>query len=100
VGTSCYLVAPLALYARRFSADRFAMLAGLHMGMGTIGTLLATAPLAFAAAAIGWRASFCVVAAVMGVAWLLVALLVRAPPQPALGAPPRRSARASREFAR
>ena len=24
VGTSCYLVAPLALYARRFSADRFA----------------------------------------------------------------------------
>jgi len=83
VGTSCYLVAPLALYARRFSADRFAMLAGLHMGMGTIGTLLATAPLAFAAAAIGWRASFCVVAAVMGVAWLLVALLVRAPPQPA-----------------
>ena len=82
VGTSCYLVAPLALYARRFSADRFAMLAGLHMGVGTVGTLLATAPLAFAAAAIGWRASFCVVAAVMGVAGLLVALLVRAPPQP------------------
>src|ERR1700730_8515781 len=71
VGRSCYLVSPLALYARRFSADRFAMLAGLHMGMGTIGTLLATAPLAFAAAAIGWRASFCVVAAVMGVAGLL-----------------------------
>ncbi|HEX4553844.1 MAG TPA: MFS transporter [Xanthobacteraceae bacterium] len=62
-GTSCYLVAPLTLYAQRFSADRFAMLAGLHMGVGTMGTLLATAPLAFAAAAIGWRASFCVVAA-------------------------------------
>jgi MFS family permease len=82
-GTSCYLVAPLTLYAQRFSADRFAMLAGLHMGVGTIGTLLATAPLAFAAAAIGWRASFCVVAALMGVAGLLVALIVRSPGQPA-----------------
>jgi len=83
LGTSCYLVAPLTLYAQRFSADRFAMLAGLHMGIGTIGTLLATAPLAFAAAAIGWRASFCVVAAVMAAAGLLVALLVGASPQPA-----------------
>jgi MFS family permease len=79
-GTSCYLVAPLTLYARRFSADRFAMLAGLHMGVGTIGTLLATAPLAYAAAAIGWRASFVVVAAVMGVGALLLAVVVREPP--------------------
>jgi len=45
--------------------------------------LLATAPLAFAAAAIGWRASFCVVAAVMAAAGLLVALLVGSSPQPA-----------------
>jgi MFS family permease len=57
VGTSCYLIAPLALYARRFPPGRFAMLAGLHMDIGTLGTLLATAPLAFAVAAIGWRAS-------------------------------------------
>ena len=79
VGTSCYLIAPLALYAQRFSPDRFAMLAGLHMGVGTLGTLLATAPLAFAAAAIGWRAAFVGVAAVMGVVGVVMALVVREP---------------------
>jgi MFS family permease len=83
VGTSCFLIAPLALYAQRFAPDRFAMLAGLHIGIGTLGTLLATAPLAYAAAEVGWRASFIAVAAVMGVVGLLLALVVREPPRPA-----------------
>jgi MFS family permease len=87
VGTSCYLIAPLALYAQRFSPERFAMLAGLHMGVGTLGTLLATAPLAYVAAAIGWRAAFVGVAAVMGAVGLAMALVVREP-EPA--APARR----------
>ena len=47
VGSCCYLMAPLALYARRFPPDRFATLAGIQLGVGTLGTLLATAPLAF-----------------------------------------------------
>jgi MFS family permease len=79
VGTSCYLIAPLALYARRFPPDRFAMLAGTHMAVGTLGTLLATAPLAAAAAALGWRAAFVAVAAMMGAVGLVMALVVRAP---------------------
>ena len=79
VGTSCYLIAPLALYARRFHPDRFNMLAGLHMSVGTLGTPLATAPLAAAAAALGWRAAFVAVAAAMGVVGLLIALVVREP---------------------
>jgi len=78
-GTSCYLIAPLALYARRFPPDRFAMLAGLHMAVGTLGTLLATAPLAAAAAEFGWRTAFVVVAAAMGAVGLLMALVVREP---------------------
>jgi MFS family permease len=80
VGTSCYLIAPLALYAQRFAPDRFAMLAGLHMAVGTLGTLLATAPLAYVAAAMGWRAAFIGVAAVMGVMGVVIALVVREPP--------------------
>jgi predicted MFS family arabinose efflux permease len=83
VGTSCFLIAPLALYAQRFAPDRFAMLAGLHIGIGTLGTLLATAPLAYAAAEVGWRTSFVAVAVVMGVVGLLLALVVREPPRPA-----------------
>ena len=52
LGSSCYLMAPLALYARRFPPERFAQLAGIQIGIGTVGTLLVTAPLAWASAAI------------------------------------------------
>jgi MFS family permease len=82
-GTTCYLVGPLTLYAQRFSAERFGALAGMHMGIGTLGTLLATAPLAYAAAAVGWRAPFVAIAVVMGLAGLMVALIVREPPRSA-----------------
>ena len=50
LGSSCYLMAPLALYAKRYPPDRFATLVGLQIGLGTLGTLLATAPFAFAVA--------------------------------------------------
>src|SRR3954467_2688497 len=35
LGSSCYLMAPLALYARRFAPERFTMLAGIQMAIGT-----------------------------------------------------------------
>ena len=38
------------------------MLTGLQLGIGSIGTLLATAPLAYATTLIGWRGSFLAVA--------------------------------------
>jgi MFS family permease len=77
LGSSCYLMAPLALYAKRFPPERFAALAGIQIGIGTVGTLLVTAPLAFASAAIGWRATFLVVAGVVVVCALLVAIAIR-----------------------
>ena len=40
LGSSCYLMAPLALYARRFPPERFATLVGIQIGLGTLGTLL------------------------------------------------------------
>jgi MFS family permease len=88
LGTSCYLMAPLALYAQRFAANRFAVLAGFQLGIGTSGTLLATAPLAFSTAAMGWRATFVVIAIVMAIAGALIALVVRDDaPGHAAGAP-------------
>jgi MFS family permease len=76
LGSSCYLMAPLALYARRFPPERFTALAGIQIGIGTIGTLLVTAPLAWASATIGWRMTFMVVAAVVVLGGVLVALVV------------------------
>lgn len=77
IGSSCYLMAPLALYARRYPPDRFSMLVGLQLGLGSVGTLLATAPLALSASAIGWRSTFLVVAGFVALAGCLVAFVVR-----------------------
>jgi MFS family permease len=83
IGTCASLMGPLAIYARRFPPERFATLTGLQIGFGSIGGLLATAPLAFAAAMIGWRGSFLAVAAATAVIALLVALVVTDAPRQA-----------------
>ena len=76
IGCCSSFMAPLAIYARRFPPERFGLLTGVHVGIGSIGTLIATAPLAFAAAMIGWRSSFLIVAVVTCVlaAWVAVAV--------------------------
>src|SRR5688572_22090122 len=77
LGSSCYLMAPLALYARRFPPERFTVLAGIQIAIGTVGTLFVTAPLAWASATIGWRATFLAVAASVIACAALVAIFVR-----------------------
>jgi MFS family permease len=77
IGTSCYLMAPLTLYAQRFAPDRFGTVAGFQLGIGSMGTLLATAPLAWSTAAIGWRATFVAIAVIMAVLGAIIALVVR-----------------------
>ncbi len=77
LGASCYFMAPLALYAKRFPPDRFATVASFQYGLGTLGTLLATAPFAWAVAAIGWRACFILIAVAMLAAGVLIAIVIR-----------------------
>ena len=77
LGSSCYLMAPLALYAKRYPPENFATLVGLQMSLGTLGTLLATAPFAFAVVLVGWRASFIVIAGCVLAAAAIVALVVK-----------------------
>jgi MFS family permease len=72
VGSCCYLMAPLALYAKRYSPEKFATLVGFQLGVGTLGT----APLAWSVSFIGWRASFLAVAGLMIFAGTMVALIV------------------------
>jgi MFS family permease len=76
LGCCSFLVAPVALYARWFPPSQFSTLAGVHLGIGTLGALFATAPLAFAAATFGWRETFLGVGALsvlIGLfAWLVV----------------------------
>jgi predicted MFS family arabinose efflux permease len=77
LGTAGALVGALTVYARRFPAQRFATLTGVQVGLGTVGALIATAPLGFSAATIGWRASFLVVAAFALVVGCLMTFALR-----------------------
>jgi len=77
LGSSASFMAPLALYARRFPPARFATLVGLQLGIGSFGTLFATAPLAIAVAAIGWRNSFLGVGLLTFLLLVLIAIIVR-----------------------
>jgi predicted MFS family arabinose efflux permease len=70
-------MASLNVYARRFPPHQFATLTGLQLGFGTIGTLIATAPLAFSTAAIGWRGSFLLVGAFTFAVGILIAFCVK-----------------------
>jgi len=75
-GTASFLMAPVALYARWFPPERFSTFAGIQLGLGSLGAIFATAPLAYATASFGWRMTFLgvgVCTAVIGVLiWLIV----------------------------
>ena len=77
IGSCCYLMAPLAVYARRYAPNQFATLVGVQLGLGSIGTLMATAPLAWSVSFMGWRHTFVAVAGLTLLAGLLVAWVVR-----------------------
>jgi MFS family permease len=95
LGAASFLMAPLAIYARWFARERFSTLAGLQIGVGTIGTLLSTAPLAFMVAQFGWRTSFLMVGAFTVAITLLVLVVVRDDPPGVRTAPRRESLRES-----
>jgi MFS family permease len=85
LGCSTFFMAPLAIYAKRFPPERFAILTSLQMGLANLGTLAATAPLAVSAAAFGWRPSFLGVAALAALLSVLVLAVV--PRDPKAGEP-------------
>lgn len=62
LGVSVTFIAMLKIIALSFEEHRFASLTGLGVFIGNIGSVLAGVPLAFAAAEIGWRSVFVVVA--------------------------------------
>lgn len=76
IGCSSFYMGPLAIYASRFPPEKFGSMTGLQLGAGTTGTLAATAPLALAAEAFGWRYAFLGVGAVGALMTLAVLILV------------------------
>lgn len=91
LGSASFLMAPLALYARWFAPGQFSTIAGIQLGVGTFGAIFATAPLAFATEAIGWRASFLGIAVITFCIGIIVWIMVRDDGPVRLNAQPRAS---------
>jgi MFS family permease len=94
-GTASFLMAPIALYARWFAPERFSTFAGIQLGVGSLGALFATAPLAFATASFGWRATFLGVGAATVLIGALIWLIVSDDPPGVQRTPRRESLRES-----
>jgi sugar phosphate permease len=80
VGCATGLMGAMVAIARWYPAERFAALTSLLFVIGGAGTLLATSPLAWAAAEIGWRGAFLAMAGLTGLFALLLYLAVRDAP--------------------
>lgn len=89
LGCAAMLMGPYVIYGREFPAERFGQLSSIQLGVGYVGALLATAPLAFATEVWGWRSVF------MGAAGaaVLFALLTGAVVTRGIGKTPRREGR-------
>jgi sugar phosphate permease len=78
-------MATFTVFSHWFSKQEFGRVSGLMVAVGNLGNLLATAPLALAVAAVGWRNSFLAIGIVQIAVTVLVFGLVRdKPPVPAI----------------
>ena len=79
IGCSPVLMASYYIFARQFPAAQFATLAALMLGVGSVGNLVASYPMAFAAEAVGWRAALFGLAGLSALVALGIAIFVRDP---------------------
>ncbi|MDQ2066461.1 MFS transporter [Xinfangfangia sp. CPCC 101601] len=81
IGAGCapILMASYFIFARQFSPALFGTLAGITVGIGSMGDILGSLPLAMLAEAFGWRSAIWGMAAVTAVVALCTLILVQDP---------------------
>lgn len=82
LGCSPVLMATYYIFARVYSAAIFATLAGVTIGIGSMGNLAAATPLAWAVGAVGWRETVWGLALVTGLVAMALFLLIKDPVKP------------------
>lgn len=80
VGCAPVLMASYYIFARSYSPAVFGTLAGVVIGIGSLGNIAASLPLSMAAETFGWRETVWALAAVTGLVAVGIAGLVRDPP--------------------
>jgi nitrate/nitrite transporter NarK len=81
LGSSPIFIGALYYFGRVHEPGRFGLLSSWLIAIGTLGNLIAATPLAAAVAAVGWRATFLAIAALVAAVAALVAMLVTDPPR-------------------
>ena len=80
IGNSALLMGPLVILSRWFPPQKFSFYASLLIALGSLGGLAATAPLAAATAAVGWRGAFWGMSAITVIIALVVGWSLRDTP--------------------
>ncbi|MEP2533805.1 MFS transporter [Shimia sp.] len=80
IGCSPVLMASFYIFARSYPPARFATLAALMIGIGSIGNIVAAYPMAWAAETIGWRAALWGLAGISGITAISLWIMVQDPP--------------------
>ncbi len=81
LGMAGVLMGALKAFAAWFEPRRFATMSGVFVGLGSLGALGATTPLAALAAGIGWRGVFVAAGVVTAAVAALLTVVVRAAPR-------------------
>lgn len=83
IGAGCapVLVSAYYIFARSFSHAIFGTLAGVVLGVGSLGNIAASLPLAAAVDMMGWRATMAGLSGLTLLTAILIAALVRDPPR-------------------
>ncbi len=86
LGASVILIAWLTLLAEWFRPEEFGFVSGSTQGVGNVGALMASTPLALVVEALGWRQTFVLIGIVTVLLAALAALVIRDRPA-AMGLP-------------
>jgi len=81
LGMACVLMGTFKALTAWFPPDKFATMVGLTYSVGTLGNILATSPLAYLVAQLGWRSSFVIIGVVTAFTCVLVFKVVRDRPE-------------------
>jgi len=79
IGCSAALMAPMYMFVREYDAKKFATLISIFIGIGSLGNIASSAPLASAVEAFGWRQSSIALGLGVIVVGLMILFLVRDP---------------------
>lgn len=82
IGAGCapVLMGSYFIFARVHSPAVFGTLAGMVIGVGSLGNIAASVPLSVAADLLGWRGAIWALAGITGLVALVIGLIVRDPP--------------------